>query len=59
MKITIHEIKGIYVEALTAEIFGVLADIIPETTKDIHFLDAQKRIRAIISREYVEKENQK
>ena len=58
MRKTIYDVKGIYVEALTAEIFGVLADIIPETTKDIHFLDAQKRIRAIISREYVEKEKQ-
>ena len=54
-----YDVKGIYIEALTAEIFKVISGIIPESTKDIDFLKAQEKVRAIIAREYVEKDEQK
>ena len=59
MSLNKYDVKGIYIEALTGEIFGVLADIIPETTSDINFLKAQEKVRAIIAREYVEREDRK
>ena len=59
MSLNKYDVKGIYIEALTGEIFGVLADIIPESTSDVAFLKAQEKVRAIIAREYVERKNQK
>lgn len=53
------DVKGLYVETLTAEIFKVLADIIPDSTKESTFLKAQEKIHAIIAREYVEREDRK
>ena len=51
------DIKGIYAEALTAEIFKALIEIIPLNTSDIDFLKAHEMVKSIISREYVEKED--
>lgn len=51
-------IKSRYCEALTGEILGSLSGIIDKNISDKKFLDAQDKVRNIILREYVEKEDQ-
>jgi len=52
--VKVGNVKGLYSEALTAEIFNVLADIIPINTDDKKFLIAQDKVHAIIAREFVD-----
>jgi len=55
----IGKVRAFYSEALTAEIFAAIADIIPDNTTDKAFLEAQSKVRAIIAREYIEVEDRK
>ena len=52
-------LRTIYIENLVGEIFKELSDVIPGNVKDKVFLDSQERVREIISREYVERQEQK
>jgi hypothetical protein len=56
MSKTNYDIKGIYIENITAEIFNAISELIPINTTDKKFIEAQKKVFKIISREYVEKE---
>ena len=52
--VKVGNVKGLYSEALTAEIFNAIADLIPINTKDSTFLKAQDKVHAIISREFID-----
>jgi len=47
-------LKGTYIEKLTAEILACLDDLFSDDMDDEGFLKGQERVRAIITREYVE-----
>jgi len=53
-----NTLKGKYIEALTAEILACMDDLLSDDLDDSDFLDGQKRIRAIIAREYVDIQSQ-
>jgi len=52
------DIKGKYIEALTAEILATLDDLLSDDMDDDDFLNGQERVRAIIAREYVDIKDQ-
>jgi len=52
------DIKGKYIEALTAEILATLDDLLDDNMDDKDFLLGQSRVRAIITREYVDRKDQ-
>lgn len=58
MKSSTDVCKGLYIEALTAEIFTKLAPYLNSKTTDGQSTRAQQEIKNIITREYVEKEDQ-
>jgi len=58
-RVTTYDVKGLYIENLTAEIFNAISEIIPINIKDTKFIEAQEKVFRIIAREYVEKEHQK
>ncbi len=51
-------LKGTYIENLTAEILACLDDLLSDDMDDNDFLNGQKRVRAIIAREYVDIKDQ-
>jgi len=53
-----NDIKGKYIEALTAEILATLDDLLSDDMDDNDFLNGQERVRTIITREYVDRKDQ-
>jgi hypothetical protein len=58
MKSNTDVCKGLYIEALTAEIFTKLGPFLNTDITDEDSNRAQGKIKQIIAREYVEKEDQ-
>jgi len=51
-------LKGTYIENLTAEILATLDDLLSDDMDDNDFLNGQERVRTIIAREYVDIKDQ-